>query len=231
MLALFLYRFHMRERCRQPPDDAKLGALLCAVQQYFAALRRRMLTRKKLCMLVLPALLLSVRMSIEALFRAAFKKWWTTVDGRETLQRMDFMVEEMFDPNSYHSHIAPLESSTEAIKIASRQELGVRARGDREAKHLATSTLVATALPRAPLVQHRRNLAGATYPSIHAQLAALASGPVRQSLLEAARTRPSAEQSSSDAARLVEGMIARPGSRKNKPPSTGASSGSRRGSP
>ena len=75
MLALFLYRFHMRERCRQPKDDTKLGALLCAVQQYFSALRRRMKTRRKLLMVVLPALLLSVRMSVEALFRHAFKKW------------------------------------------------------------------------------------------------------------------------------------------------------------
>ena len=47
------------------------------------------------------------------------------------------------------SHIAPLESSTEAIKIAARQELGVKPRGDREAKYLTTSTLISTALPKA----------------------------------------------------------------------------------
>ena len=135
---------------------------------------------------------------------------WTTIDGRDTLMRMDAMIEEMFDPNSYHSHIAPLESSTEAIKIASRAELGVKLRGDKQAQHLATSTLVSTALPKAPLVKTRRELAGSTYPNIHNQLAQIASVPVRQSLLQAARTRPSAEQSSVEAARLVEGMIARP---------------------
>ena len=128
----------------------------------------------------------------------------------DTLMRMDAMIEEMFDPNSYHSHIAPLESSTEAIKIASRAELGVKLRGDKQAQHLATSTLVSTALPKAPLVKTRRELAGSTYPNIHNQLAQIASVPVRQSLLQAARTRPSAEQSSVEAARLVEGMIARP---------------------
>ena len=69
ILALFLYRFHMAERCKQPADDAKLGALMTACQQYFAALRKRMLPRKRLVLVVLPALLLSVRMSVEALFR------------------------------------------------------------------------------------------------------------------------------------------------------------------
>ena len=210
MLALFLYRFHMRERCRQPRDDEKLGALLCAVQQYFGALRRRMMRSRRLLLVALPALLLSVRMAIEALFRSAFKKWWTTIDGRETLRRMDHMIEEMFDPNSYHSHIAALESSMEAIQISSRQELGVKRRGDREARHLATSTIISTALPKAPLVKHRRNLAGATYPSINAQLAKIASTPVRQSLLQAARTKPTAQRATADAAKLVEGMISRP---------------------
>lgn len=223
MLALFLYRFHMRERCRQPADDVKLGALLCAVQQYFASLRRRMMTKRKLLLVVLPALLLSVRMSVEALFRHAFKKWWTTIDGRDTLARMDAMVEEMFDPNSYHSHIAPLESSTEAIKITSRSSLGVKPRGDRQSKFLATSTLVSTALPKAPLVKHRRNLAGASYPSINEQLAKLASAPVRQSLLQAAR----AEGANAESARLVEAMIARP----NKMGADGDMSATRRSAP
>ena len=221
MLALFLYRFHMRERCRQSVDDAKLGALMTAVQQYFTALRRRMMSKRRLLMIVLPALLLSVRMSIEALFRHAYKKWWTTVDGRETLKAMDAMIEQMLDPNQYHSHIAPLESSTEAIKIAARQELGVKPRGDREAKFYQTSVVVSTALPRAPIVKHARNLAGET--EISAQLSRLASSDVRKSLFQAARSRPSPEQATAAAARLVEGMIARP----TKSP--GTASGSRKG--
>ena len=120
---------------------------------------------------------------------------------------MDAMVEEMFDPNQYHSHIAPLESSTDAIKIASRQELGVKPRGDRQSKFLATSTLVSTALPKAPLVKQRRNIAGANYPSINEQLGKLASAPVRQSLLQAARAEAATSETSG---RLVEAMIARP---------------------
>ena len=56
------------------------------------------------------------------------------------------------------------------------------------------------------------------YPDINTQLAKIASGPVRQSLLQAARTRPSAEDATANAARLVEGMIARP-VRLNKEPS------------
>ena len=96
------------------------------------------------------------------------------------------------------------------IKIAARQELGVKPRGDREARYYTTSTLVSTALPKAPIVKHRRNLAGDAYPKINGQLAKLASMDVRQSFFQAARSRPSPEQATADAARLVEGMIARP---------------------
>ena len=117
------------------------------------------------------------------------------------------MVEEMFDPNAYHSHIAALESSTEAIKIAAKQELGVKPRGDRQARYYTTSTLVSTALPTNVIVAHRRNLAGQSYPLVNAQLAGLASAPVRQTLLHAARSRPSPEQATADASKLVEAMI------------------------
>jgi len=60
---------------------------------------------------------------------------------------MDAMIEQLFDPNHYHSHIAPLESSTEAIKIAARQELGVKKAGDREARYFQTSVAVSTTAP------------------------------------------------------------------------------------
>ena len=118
------------------------------------------------------------------------------------------MIEQLFDPNHYHSHIAPLESSTEAIKIAARQELGVKKAGDREARYFQTSVAVSTALPRAPIVKHRRNLGGETELDDH--LARLATTDVRKSLFRAARTRPSPDQATAAAAKLVEGMIARP---------------------
>ena len=86
MLALFLYWAHMPERCGVERDAEKLGKLLCAVQNYFASLRRRMMRRRRTLLYVLPILLLSARVTIEALFRTAFKKWWTTIDGRTTLQ-------------------------------------------------------------------------------------------------------------------------------------------------
>ena len=65
-------------------------------------------------------------------------------------------------------------------------------------------------MPHAPLVKYRRNLAGSAYPPIHSQLGGLASRQVRETLLQAARTRPSPEHSNAEATRLVEGMIARP---------------------
>ena len=80
-------------------QDEQLSKLFCAVQQYFASVRDRMRRRRALLMNALPVLLLSVRMAIESLFRSAFPKWWTTIDGAETLERIDKMVEELFDPN------------------------------------------------------------------------------------------------------------------------------------
>ena len=61
----------------------------------------------------LPVLLLSVRMAVESLIRSAFPKWWTTIDGFETLEKIDLMIEQLFDPNGFHSHITPLESTSE----------------------------------------------------------------------------------------------------------------------
>jgi len=212
MLALFLYWAYMPERCQVPRDDAKLGKLLCAVQNYFAALRRRMMRKRKLLLVVLPALLLSVRVAIEGLFRAAFKKWWTTLDGKTTLVAMDQTIEELLDPNQYHSHISALESSTDAIKIASRSEhTGVKPRGDRQARYYTTSTLISTALPKAPLVRQRKTLVGAGLPAAERDLARIASTSVRQSLLQAARSRPSAAEVTADGTRYLEGMVVRPG--------------------
>jgi len=211
ILALFLYWSHMPERCQVARDPEKLAKLLCAVQQYFAALRRRMMKRRNSIMLVLPTLLLSARATVEALFRSAYKKWWTTLDGKGTLAAMDRTLEEVLDPCAYHTHIAPLESTTDAIKIAAHQELGVKPRGSTQARMLATSTLISTALPQAPLVQNRRTLlAGTRLPEAEQQMTELASASVRHTLLKAARTRPSAAEATAQATRLVDGMIARP---------------------
>ena len=211
ILALFLYWAHLPERCRVARDDERLAKLLCAVQQYFAALRTRMMRKRSSILRVLPVLLLSARVTIEGLFRAAFKKWWTTHDGKATLAAMDRTIEEMFDPCMYLSHIAPLESSTDAIRIAARQGLGVRPRGFVQANLLTTSTLISTALPAAPPVQRRRTLlADSRLPDTEHQMADLATTSVRHALLKAARHRTTAVEAAVEATRLVDGMIVRP---------------------
>ena len=211
ILALFLYWAHLPERCRVARDDERLAKLLCAVQQYFAALRTRMMRQRSSILRVLPVLLLSARVTIEGLFRAAFKKWWTTHDGKATLAAMDRTIEEMFDPCMYLSHIAPLESSTDAIRIAARQGLGVRPRGSVQANLLTTSTLISTALPAAPPVQRRRTLlADSRLPDTEHQMADLATTSVRHALLKAARHRTTAVEAAVEATRLVDGMIVRP---------------------
>ena len=51
-------------------------------------------------------------MACEALFRQAFPKWWTTRDAATTLQRMDAFIEQLLDPNRYHSHLAQVRALT-----------------------------------------------------------------------------------------------------------------------
>ena len=133
LLALLLYWVHMAERAKRSVADEQLGSLLCAVQTHFARVRERVKGKRSLLLTLLPLLLLSVRMACEAIFRQAFPKWWTTRDARGCLAEMDAFIEQLLDPNKYHSHLATLESSTEAIRIAAREELGVkyRSRGAR----------------------------------------------------------------------------------------------------
>ena len=121
---------------------------------------------------------------------------------------MDRTVEETLDPNSYHSHISVLESSTDAIKIAAKHD-NLTAR-KREARYYTTSTLISTALPAASIVRHRRNLAGDELPHTERQLSSIATSSVREQLLQAARSRPSAAEATAQATRLVDSMITRP---------------------
>ena len=154
LLALLLYCPHRaegegrggggRRRARHGVGRPARRALLRDAGA-LGALRARMMKRRALVLTVLPLLLLSTRVCVEALFRQAFPKWWTTVDARDTLQTIDAAIETMLDPDKYHSHISSLESSTEAIRIAARDELGVKYRA-REARFYSTSTMVRAAL-------------------------------------------------------------------------------------
>ena len=185
LLALLLYWVHMAERAKRSVADKQLGSLLCAVQTHFARVRERVKGKRSLLLTLLPLLLLSVRMACEAIFRQAFPKWWTTRDARGCLAEMDAFIEQLLDPNKYHSHLATLESSTEAIRIAAREELGVKYRS-RGARFYATSTLVSSALPRGHGVWQHRQIAGASLPPAASHVAQLSSGAVQEQLFQTA---------------------------------------------
>ena len=214
MLTLFLYWHHIAPKASRTAPDAQLSQLFCAVQQYFTSVRNHMRRRRALLMNALPVLLLSVRMAVEGLLRGGFPKWWTTVDGAETLARVDLMIEQMFDPNAYHSHITPLESTSEAIRIAARDELFLKPRS-RGARYLATSSIVTTALPHAPLVVAHRHIAGGSdlpfgardLPGVNAVLRHFGTQEVRQQLFQAAIGSTRTDATS---ATLVGDMLVRP---------------------
>lgn len=63
-------------------SDDQLSALYCTVQEHFTSTRERLKARRATLLFVLPALLLLVRVAVEAVYRHAFPKWWTTVEGQ-----------------------------------------------------------------------------------------------------------------------------------------------------
>ncbi|KAL1524132.1 hypothetical protein AB1Y20_019041 [Prymnesium parvum] len=207
MLALFLYWYHIAPKGGKHVQEEQLSKLLCAVQQYFSSVRDRMRRRRAMLMNALPILLLSVRMAVEGLMRSAFPKWWTTVDGDETLEQMDQMIEHLFDPNAYHSHITALESTSEAIRMAAREGVGLKRRS-RAARYYTTSTLVSTALPKAPVVATHRQMAGDSLPAINSALAQFATPDIKHQLYQAAINSVHAE-AARDAA-FVSDMLLRP---------------------
>jgi len=169
LLTLLLYWSHLAERAGRQVEEEQLSALYCAVQHYFASVRERMKKRRGLLLFVLPILLLEVRVTVEALFRQAFPKWWTTVDARTTLRDMDDHIERIFDPNAYLSQISRLESSTKAVRISGREQQGVTSK-HRYARYYATSALVRSALPKAHMVAQHRHMAGGSLPEVSAAL-------------------------------------------------------------
>ena len=96
----------------------------------------------------------------------------------------------------------------QAIRIAARDELGVKPR-TRGARYFATSTLVTTALPQAPLVAAHRHIAGAALPEVNQMLRQFASQEVKQQLYQAAIGSAHTDATSATA-KLIGEMIVRP---------------------
>ena len=131
--AVHRYFFTVRERCAVPRGRSRPIESAAAIGFRAHAARasrscHRMKKRRTQLLFVLPLLLMLARYAVEALIRQAFPKWWTTIDGRDTLARMDAAIEQMFDPNGHHSHISCLESTSDAIRLAARDALGVKYR-------------------------------------------------------------------------------------------------------
>ena len=114
----------------------------------------------------------------------------------------------------YHSHLAQLESSTEAIRIAARDELGVKPRAH-GARFYATTTLVSTALPRGHGVWQHRHIAGPTLPPVAGQLAQLTSGAAVQQQLYQTAVHGRVDGSSSE--KVLSRMIVRPEPKQKHP--------------
>ena len=84
LLALFLYWSMLAEGAGHSVQPKQLSSLYCAVQHYVFTVRERMKRQRTQLLFVLPLLLMLARYAVEALFRQAYPKWWTTIDARDT---------------------------------------------------------------------------------------------------------------------------------------------------
>ena len=181
LLALLLYWVHIAPKAKDAaeaggdePDmasDDQLGALFCATQEHWAQLRARMMTRARSCRRCCRC---CCYRRASASRRSSVKR--SPSGGRRSTRatrcrRSTPRSRPCSTPTSTIRTSRSLESSTEAIRIAARDELGVKYRA-REARFYSTSTMVRAALPRAPLVNAHRRVGGAGLPPAAATIAA-----------------------------------------------------------
>lgn len=150
LVALLLYWTHIAPKSAKSAEDGQTSVLYCAVQHYFSSARDSLRPRRAALLYILPLLLLLVRMSVETIYRRAFPKWWTTVDGEETLREMDADLEQIFDPGHQLSQISSLGTAGAAARAAR-----AKARRRHDEGWYTTSAHVAAALPRSHYVRRQ----------------------------------------------------------------------------
>jgi len=114
----------------------------------------------------LPLVLLSVKVGIETVFRDAYPTWFKLEEEEHgvgksvTLSKFNSVITRLFDPDNYNSHVSALESTTEAMRIASRsRHQHTRKKPQRlRDQYYTTSTQMQKLFPRPAAGEARRLL-------------------------------------------------------------------------
>jgi len=108
-----------RKRAPSEVTEEKQEKLLLSIYEAYMDLQSR-LKRRSHRLVLLPLLLLSLRVTVETIFRNSFPKWIATPDGEASLQKVDVTITALFDPDRYRSHVSLLESSVEAMRVVNK---------------------------------------------------------------------------------------------------------------
>ncbi len=157
LLVLLLYWTHIAPLSGRSIEPSRLTALLSAVQHHFSERRAQLKAKRSSLLFVLPALLLLVRVLVEALLRQHFPRWWSTVSGEKTLVAVDDSIERLLDPNGYLTHFAALRNLSGWAPHGTARDKPRSSRENR-ARNFATSTYVRDALPESTFFMSRTGL-------------------------------------------------------------------------
>lgn len=97
-----------------------------AIAGTFNDVEMQLKKRKHDVVFQLPLVLLSVKVGVETIFRDTYPTWFKLEEEEHgegnsvTLKKFNVVIAKMFDPDNYNSHVSALESTTEAMRIASR---------------------------------------------------------------------------------------------------------------
>eukprot|EP01006_Ploeotia_vitrea_P041595 TRINITY_DN66555_c7_g2_i1.p1 TRINITY_DN66555_c7_g2~~TRINITY_DN66555_c7_g2_i1.p1 ORF type:complete len:799 (+),score=92.48 TRINITY_DN66555_c7_g2_i1:8-2404(+) len=100
--------------------------------QHFLCLYEEMLTmleRKKgrqYHSLSLPLAVLALRVGVDTVFQYSYPTWIKTQEGQDLSKKIDSLLTILLDPMDYLSHLPPVESSPQALKILHKKRIPTR---------------------------------------------------------------------------------------------------------
>ncbi|RQM23800.1 hypothetical protein B5M09_007633 [Aphanomyces astaci] len=100
---------------------------------------------------LLPLFVLSLRVTIDTIFRTTYPKWMDENSLRiePTLLALSHVVDQLLDPHGYYDRIGPLEASADAINFTKTQAFKMQKRGGPRLREsfFATSTTMQSIMP------------------------------------------------------------------------------------
>ncbi|RHY96658.1 hypothetical protein DYB35_005719 [Aphanomyces astaci] len=135
---------------------ADIEQLLVSTTESFASIKSSLaasipITTTRPTPPLLPLFVLSLRVTIDTIFRTTYPKWMDENSLRiePTLLALSHVVDQLLDPHGYYDRIGPLEASADAINFTKTQAFKMQKRGGPRLREsfFATSTTMQSIMP------------------------------------------------------------------------------------